>query len=195
MFHEKPNLVKFDPNTMAELETEMWRSYYDRNYLKLAKGLYQSSRHVGFSPLTCVSIMFKAARAAFVFQKSRSRARANAALPALASYFSAISVAAPSRFDPEQVAKAELDWWQGRREKMTPERYGRLIARVTGAVYGVHERDVVEACVLRASAMAYRDARRGAVSNDDWSEIRRRLVDAYSSLRKVVDARYGSRQV
>jgi hypothetical protein len=60
----KEDLTQFDPNTMATLEATMWRAYYDRKYLELAKGLYKSSRHVGLSPVTCLVIAFQAGRGA-----------------------------------------------------------------------------------------------------------------------------------
>jgi hypothetical protein len=58
----------FDPDRMAQLDTEMWRSYYDKKpdqlFFQLASLLREQFR---FPPLRSYVTAFHAARAAFVF--------------------------------------------------------------------------------------------------------------------------------
>jgi hypothetical protein len=82
------DLTRFDPATMARLETEMWRHYYERRYLPLFGDLYDvSRREYGFSPLASMRIAVAAAQAAKTFQPSTSREEAEAALPYLDDRF------------------------------------------------------------------------------------------------------------
>jgi len=83
-------------------------------------------------------------------------------------------------------AMARADWWQARRESVTPQNYGAMIARVSTLLYGRDSEKLREAGVLRAEAMAYRDARGGAIVEADWSAIETRLTAAYEILKREV---------
>ena len=85
--------------------------------------LYDKSRaQYGFcfSPWNSVRIAAAAARAARAFQPSTSRSGAQAALPFLEEYFGLLARATPAPLDIKAAARAELDWWQARREAIAP---------------------------------------------------------------------------
>ncbi|MBA2399981.1 MAG: hypothetical protein H0V72_15015 [Bradyrhizobium sp.] len=90
-----------------------------------------------------------------------------------------------------EAARLELDWWQARREKVSPRDYGVTVARVAAITYDKPPDDaaMLESCVLRAEAMAYRDARGQAMAEQDWLEIGGRLLRAYRSLKATVEMR------
>lgn len=183
------DLRGFDPAEIARLETAMWRDYYDKRYPALFRHLYELSRtQFGFSPLDSFRIALAAAQAAKAFQPTRSRDAANAALPALVSYYTLLAAAAPGGFDVEEAARLELDWWQARREAAGPLEYGVTVARVAAVTYGKRADDpsLVMSGISRADAMAWRDARGQAMTDPDWSEIECRLRRAYRSLKAAV---------
>jgi hypothetical protein len=183
----KADLRTFDPARMAVLETAMWRDYYDKRYANLFFNLYLSSRdEFGFSPLDSLKIALAAANAARTFQPTRSRDEANAALPALVTYYGLLARAAPARFDVDQAARLELDWWQARREDVPPEVYGKTIAATSAMLYGKSDELMLQSGVERAQAMAFRDQHRGDITDADWSAIELRLFEAYSKLRRSV---------
>ena len=178
------DLRGFDPVAMARTETGMWRDYYEGRHAALALKLYDVAREqAGFSPLDSARIAFAAARAAAKFQPTRSRADADAALPELRRYFSMLARAAPVKVDVESAARAELDWWQARREAVAPEEYGLLIGRVSTLLYGADGGFVRRAGVMRAQAMAYRDARAGMMTEADWRAVNSTLLTAYDALK------------
>ena len=184
----KADLRAFDPATISVLETAMWRDYYDKRYLALFCDLYRSTRNeFGFSPLDSLKIAFAAADAARVFQPTRSRAEANAALPALVTYYGLLARGAPAPFDVEKAASLELDWWQARREDIPPETYGLTIAATSAMLYGRSDALMTQAGVERAQAMAYRDQHGHSMTDADWAEIQTRLFKAYSELRRSVN--------
>jgi hypothetical protein len=184
-FPRHADLTKFDPSAMARLETSMWRHYYEKRYLPLLADLYTVARaEYGFSPLDSLRLAVAAASAAKSFQPSTSRAEAEAALPALVDYFRILSEAAPAPFEAEEAALTELAWWQARREAVTPEQYGPIIARVATLVYPVEGEDVRRSGLARAQAMAYRDARGAHMTEADWSSSTNRLELAYGLLKK-----------
>ena len=187
VFPRHPDLRAFDPVAMAHSETMMWRHYYDRRYLFLFADLYENAQtQYGFSPLDSVRIAVAAARAAGTFQPSTSRSGAEIALPFLENYFDLLAHATPLPLDVKAAARAELDWWQARREAVGPKSYGAIIARVSTLLYGLDNEELRKAGVLRAEAMAYRDARDGAITDADWSAIETRLTEAYEILKREV---------
>jgi hypothetical protein len=186
-FPRRADLAKFDPTGMARLETAMWRHYYEKRHLPLFRDLYEvARREYGFSPLDSVRVAYAAAGAAKAFQPSTSRAEAEAAMPDLIAYFSILSQAAPAPVAVEDAARTELAWWQARREDATPEQYGPIIARVATLVYGVDGEDLRRSGVVRAQAMAYRDAHGENIGEADWSFIADQLELAYGLLKKAL---------
>jgi hypothetical protein len=110
----KADLRAFDPAAMAQLETGMWRDYYEKRYPALFYHLDQVSRtQFGFSPIDSFRIALAAAEAAKTFQPTQSRQAANAALPALVTYYRLLAQAGLAAFNLEEAARLELDWWQG----------------------------------------------------------------------------------
>jgi hypothetical protein len=188
----KADLRAFDPAAMARLETAMWRDYYEKHYPRLFYHLYELSRtQFGFSPLDSFRIALSAAQAAKTFQPTRSRAEADAALPSLVTYYGLLLPAAPVAFDASEAARLELDWWQARREKIGPKDYGRTVAEIAALTYGKSRDDpaMLESGIVRAEAMAYRDARYRSMIEADWSEIETQLLRAYRLLKTSVAAR------
>jgi hypothetical protein len=183
------DLTKFDPARMAAIETGMWRDYYDKRYLALFANLYEVARgEYGFSPLASLRLAIAAAGAAKAFQPSTSREQAEAALPDLVDYFGILSAAAPAPIEVEDAARTELAWWQARREAVSPEDYGLIIARVATLVYGVDGEALRRSGVIRAQAMAYRDAHEAAMSEADWAAIAEQLDLAYGLLKKALSS-------
>lgn len=184
------SLRDFDPAKLAERETTMWRDYANQSYPKLFYDLYQSSRReYGFSPLDSFRMALAAAHAARLFQPTQSRAEADVALPALEVYYRLLEKGLPATFDYDKAAQLELDWWQARRDKAAPGDYGRTIAATSALVYGVDNPLIVEAGVLRAEAMAYRDARGDKMTAEDWSKVRSQLSAAYNKLKQGIEQR------
>jgi hypothetical protein len=185
------DLTAFDPSETARLETLMWRHYYDKRFVALFADLYALARDQnGFSPLDSARIAVAAARAARAFQPTTSRAEAQVAVPLLIDYFAALSYGAPTPVDTVAAARAELDWWQARREQVRPETYGLTIARVTSLVYGVVDDEDVRAFgVTRAQAMEFRDARGQRITDADWTAIEQQLLSAYQRLKRAVSRR------
>jgi hypothetical protein len=115
------------------------------------------------------------------------------ALPFLEEYFGLLARAMPAPLDIEAAARAELDWWQARREAVAPQTYGAMITQVSALLYGRKSEKLREAGVLRAEAIAFRDARDGAITDADWSAIEMRLTEAYEILkREVLNGRPGT---
>jgi len=182
------DLRDFDPQRMARRETAMWRDYYDKHYLRLFWELYRSSRsEFHFSPLDSFRVALAAAHAARLFQPTTTREEASVALPPLEVYYGLLRKAAPVNFDAARAAQLELDWWQARRENVPPTAYGKTIAETSSLIYGAENPSIEQSGMLRAEAMAYRDARSGKMTDSDWRAISGQLATAYGKLKEGID--------
>ena len=178
------HLREFDPIRVAQLETGMWRSYYEHHYAALARDLYRLSRdEYGFSPCDSIAIAWDAARAAQLFQGTRSRGEAQRALPSLMKYYQALRAHGGETFDIRNAARLELEWWQQRREHVPPSTYGLVIAQNDTTIFHVDNADVRRAGLLRAAAMRYRDEHGSAEMREaDWNYISAELGQSYGAL-------------
>ena len=188
-FHR--DLCGFDPVATGKLETDMWRSYYDRRPLKLFFELTEMLRtQYQFPWLRSYLGAYYATNAAFVFKDGKQRADYEKALPALESYFTTIHRTGDINFNIKNAAKLELEWWIVHRQR---ERYGKAAldtacANAAAAIYLVSPDSTLEHGRLRADAMVIRDVRAaaGGVREEEWAQIDQLLQGCYRSLRRVI---------
>lgn len=188
-FHR--DLRRFDPVATGKLETDMWRSYYDRQPLKLFLELTELLRtQYQFPWLRSYLGAYYATKAAFDFKDGKQRSDYEKALPALESYFTTIHRTGDIDFDIKNAAKTELEWWIVHRQR---EQYGKAAldtacANAAAAIYLVPPDSTLEHGRLRADAMVIRDVRAaaGGVSEEEWAQIDQLLQACYRSLRRVI---------
>jgi hypothetical protein len=169
----RTSLYAFDGHEVARLETEMWRSYYDKRRLALFVDLAATLRtQYGQSWTRSYVTAYHAARAAFVFKEGRSRTDYVRALPGLEAYYRAIL---PAGANVRRVAERELEWWILHRER-AGEALERGLADLQAEIYHLPAERLTEHARLRAEAMRLRDA------GGDWSRIRGLLDGSWTSL-------------
>ena len=169
------------------MEAAMWRSYYEGHWVRLGWQAMQLARsQYGFSWWDSARMSAHAALSAMYFRKNTDDPRC---LAELVSYYRIIQHSAPSRLAVHDLARLELQWWKERREDIPPDDYALTIAQLTGALYGLGKNTALPAARLRTGAMAYRDARRdGKMTDADWAEVSRQLIEAYTLLKKETAA-------
>jgi hypothetical protein len=186
------NLREFDPDEVARLETAMWRSYYDKERLKLFRELAELMRTQYKMPFVrSNAVAYQAARAAFVFKDGRGRADYEKALPNLVSFYSEIRKISETDFDVDRAARLELEWWIVHRERKSraPNDLERALAELPAEIYKVPADRLIEHARLRAEAMTIRDnqAEGGGVTEADWARIDQLLHASWRSLWQAVN--------
>ena len=188
----RTSLRDFDPDEVARLETEMWRSYYSRERLRLFRQLGELLRTQYRMPFwRSQAVAYQAARAAFVFKDGRGRSDYERALPNLVSFYESIREVSDTEFDVERAARLELEWWIVHRERRrhAPGDLDRALADLAAELYRVPAERLAEHARLRAEAMLIRDARaeQGGVTEDDWRRIDELLHQSWRSLHRAVN--------
>lgn len=184
-FHDKGMNLRFDPDTVAEVETRMWKIYYGGGS-RIALGvdlLTLMREQFGLSYNTSIHIAEEVASATVLFRDARGEVEyEQKVLPALVRGYTRLRTAVRGTWNAEAVARAELDWWAARREpeRSAPEQVGAGIAREYSLVYGIDNAHVRRAGLLRAQAAHLRDL--GGSGATDWAGINAMLHESYREL-------------
>jgi len=182
---------EFDPDEVARLETAMWRSYYEKQQVRLFKQLTELLRTQYHMPLVRSNqVAYYAANAAFVFKQGRERKDYEKALPDLIKFYAEIRKLSDIPFDVDRVARLELEWWiiHRQRAEHKPGDLEKALAELQAEIYRVPLERMMEHGRLRAEAMTIRDnkAEAGGVSEEDWARINELLKESWRSLAKAV---------
>jgi len=112
------HLRQFNPDEVARLETAMWRSYYEKQRVRLFNQLSELLRTQYNMPLIrSKRVAYYAANAAVVFQKGKQRSDYEKALPDLVKFYQSIRQMSDLPFDVNRAARLELEWWIIHRER------------------------------------------------------------------------------
>lgn len=181
------DLRAFDAAAVGKLDTDMWRSYYERRPVRLFEQMITLLRtQYGMRPLEALTNAYRAAHAAFVFKDGRSRADYEKALPDLEAYYRDIAALSARPFDARRAAALELEWWIVHREN--PPELPNALAALQAEIYGVPAASFAEHARLRAQAMDLRDGKGATITEADWQRIGEMLAVSWHSLHDQVNA-------
>lgn len=186
----KHDLKVFDPNRLGQLETAMWKSYYQHEPLKLFFQLSTTIRTQFHAPFwKSILMSYFAAKAALVFQKGQNRANYAAAFPFLKKYFTGICQLSSRPFNIEEASRNELEWWIIRREPQThtTKDWEILLAKVAAELYHLPASKFNEHARLRVEAMIIRDEKGKNIIEEDWVVIGKLLQESWTALFRVVN--------
>lgn len=185
------HLREFDADEVARLETAMWRSYYEKQRLRLFRQLAELLRtQYRMPPVRSNLVAYYAANAAFVFKGGKERADYEKALPDLVKFYTAIRRMSDIPFDVDRAARLELDWWiiHRQRARHAPGDLAKALAELQAEIYRVPVDRLMEHGRLRADAMTIRDtkAEAGGVTEEDWARIDQLLHESWRLLATAV---------
>ena len=185
------HLREFDADEVARLETAMWRSYYEKEQVRLFKQLSELLRTQYDMPLIRSNqVAYYAANAAFVFKEGRQRADYEEALPDLVKFYQSLRNISDIPFDINRAARLELEWWIIHREraKHPPGDLAHALAELQAEIYRIPIERLQEHGRLRAEAMTIRDTKAdtGGVTEADWAKIDELLHQSWRSLAVAV---------
>jgi len=185
------HLRDFDADEVARLETAMWRSYYNKQEVRLFNQLAELLRSQYSMPLIRSNrVAYHAAKAAFVFKRGKQRSDYEKALPDLVDFYTAVRAVSDTPFDVERAARLELEWWIIHRERARHSEgdLARALAELQAELYHVPVEKLLEHGRLRAEAMTIRDtkAEAGGVTEEDWRKIDELLRGSWRSLARAI---------
>ena len=182
----------FDPDSLARLETRMWKAYYRRQPARLFDWLVLALREqarVSWPTALAASVLLTRAAAGF----ARAAGDYDRFAPDIGRAYRLLGL--PDEIDATEVARSELRWWVVRREVglAAGAAAGDAITGLYSAIYKLPPEALAEAGRLRGQAAEVRD--RGAAADPDgstgagrayWPEVARLLRDSYRALKSAV---------
>ena len=185
----KTDFKKFDPVQVGVLDAAMWRSYYEHKQVKLFFQLSKLMRSQFHAPwLRSYMISYYSAKAAFVFNKGHDRASYAKALPYLSAYYQQIEALSDSHFNFLQMAQLELEWWIIRRESdiHSPEDWKIVLGHLGETMYSIPANRFATFADQRVRAMLLRDRKGEMIEENDWDQIEKICVEAWTSFHDVL---------
>jgi len=184
-------LREFDPDEVARLETAMWRSYYEKEHLRLFNQLSELLRtQYHMPPIRSNEVAYYGANAAFIFKQGQERTDYEKALPDLKKFYGEIRKISDVPFDVDRVSQLELEWWIVHRQRAQhkPGDLDRALAELQAEIYRVPVEKLMEHGRLRAEAMTIRDTKADeeGVTESDWARIDQLLRESWRSLARAV---------
>jgi len=187
------SLRRFDPDDVSRIETEMWRSYYGRERLRLFNQVSFLLRQQYRLPfLRSYVVAFHAAKAAFIFKDGANREDYEHALPDLLDYYGAIRRISDTPFDAERAARLELEWWivHRERDKLPRTDLDEALSALAAEIYSLPAAQFRDHARYRAEAMLLRDrlAQQNGVTETEWQKIHELLQLSWQSLWNAVNS-------
>lgn len=185
------SLNTFNPRNTGLYEAQLWKAYYDRNWLLALSLVYRLLQsQFALSPLQAARATYYSVRAAVAWaprDNDRERVRG-----LLVRFYRVLRDATGARFDPECAGAAEFEYWDVHRRldgrKDQPELTNALGA-IAAEVYGLPPDRARPAGAARAHACDLVDditAGHQAPTREAWTAIEESLRQAYSLLRAEV---------
>jgi hypothetical protein len=158
--HSADRLHSFDSRKLAHYEKENYVAYYQKDWLTLLRvsiGMVKESFGLNWLQAAYGAYLIARAEIAFAPFPENDLPRAEAYITRFYRFIRGVHHAS---FDPEQVARLELNWWSVHRKLFGNAQNAELVdalAALYSEAYGVQASKVQEAARLRAAGMLCSD--------------------------------------
>jgi hypothetical protein len=187
------DMRRFNPDEIAYYETEGWRAYYDRNWLRafgLLVHLSDSQFHIPFP--RSFRAVYHVIRASVAFVPREHNL--DVVQRHLEQFYRIAAESNRVAFDPQVVAELELRYWVIHRElAATPHADKRpliaCVAALHGALFGRAPAEMWDSAVSRVAAADAVDqitSRRSPDPAADWELVESNLRRAYQQVKSAV---------
>jgi hypothetical protein len=186
---QKADLKQFDYKEVGKIDAEMWRSYYNRQFLKLFWQLLKLTKNqLGLNWWITLRIAFYAGWAAADYRINRKNVNQDRVRNNLIKFYKVVSGHVIEPFDHVKAGEFELAWWDIHRSsyKNNPK-LERSLAEAAAAMYNISPNKLKEYAHYRAIAMILPRHVGDKKNETDWHEVRALLVKSWRSLHSVVN--------
>ncbi|HSX18238.1 MAG TPA: hypothetical protein VLE51_02705 [Candidatus Saccharimonadales bacterium] len=185
----KVDMRKADFVRCAQIETKMWRAYYNHHFIKPAFYLLVSMRTAfQCSWVSSARLAWYGGKAALIYRLQKGHENYPRILKNLVKFYKVGSDHSVEPFDYHKAAELELEWWDIHRY---PEKYDKSleqsIAEAAAVVYHCQPKDLREYASYRAQAagMLTHESDKYPEKND-WPKIDDLLYKTWQSFSEAV---------
>lgn len=153
---KKTDLAQFDYQKMAQLDSDMWRAYYNHQFFKLFLLLIQLMKtQFRFNWFITLRLAYYSGVAAAYYRiKKHKGVKNDRVYSKLIKFYELISKNSVETFDYAKAAELELAWWDIHRRSYTNNKeLEQSLADGMAAIYNVPVSKLSEYAYYRAEAM------------------------------------------
>lgn len=188
----KTDLRQFDYVKVAQLDADMWRSYYNHQFLKLFVQLLRLLKtQLGLSWLVTIRLAYHSAWAAAYYRINKHKGVDNEkVLRSLGKFYAVIAARSRVPFVAADAARLELAWWDiHRNSRINNKALETALAKGAAVIYGVSPATLTEYAHYRAESMILpqHEGDSRAIPTD-WARVNKLLLNAWRSLYESVQA-------
>ncbi len=185
----KRDLRQFDFEKVAKLDKDMWRAYYNHQFLKLfilAVRFIRTQQCLNW--YLTIKLVYHSSAAAADYRIRKGYENYERPLRHLIKFFQIISDHSQQPFDFHKAAELELKWWNVDRY---PDRFEttreQSLAEAMAVVYKVKAENLSDYGRHRAAAMKIpnHEGDKQAVK-PDWQKVESLLIKSWQSLHEAV---------
>ncbi len=190
--HAPQGRLTFDPAALAYAETEGWRAYYDRAWLR-ALGLMLQLNHdaFGLTWFDTLRASYYATRAQIAFAGADNNPPL--AQDYLAKYYAVVAQGRGLAYDPARAAEAEMRYWivhrQVAQNPADPAPLVNALADLHRTLFDISPDAAHASAVERTAAAQAVDRITGRRSTDvaaDWRAVYDHLLAAYVTITQAM---------
>jgi hypothetical protein len=185
----KSDLRQFDYKKVAKLDADMWRSYYNHQFLKMFLQLLQLMRtQLHMNWFLTIRLAHYSGRAAAQYRLKRGHEDYEKLLKILIKFYKIISAHSIEPIDYKEAARFELEWWDIHRYPAKYEKgLEQSLAEGMGSIYNVGPDKMKEYAHYRAVAMMIPNHQGdNQPVPPDWAKIEKLLTKAWKSAYQAV---------
>ncbi len=183
--------IEIDPIQLGNLEVGWWKAHNDHDKQRMAQLLVQQNVALyGFTLEEARTALQKLVKGVN-YHDTREWDKA---IEAVTDYYQKVKDKSGMEFDPEQVARLEVGWWQLHDEfEHNPDksRLAEAFAKLYATQFGVDIEQMLKAGQLKAEATREHDLAEDPDTpqhevDKHWDRANKLLIDFYSELKSVL---------
>jgi hypothetical protein len=185
----KADLRQFDYKKTGRLDSEMWRAYYNHQFIKLFRQLLKLIRsQLGLNWLVTLRLAYYSAWAAADYRINRKSVNKKRVLNNLCKYYKLISKHSVEQFDYKKAAELELKWWDVHRASYeNSQELENSLAEAAAVIYNVQPTTLKDYAHYRAEAMLLPRHQGDSDKNIiNWPKIEELTIKSWQSLHTAV---------
>lgn len=182
---KQANLRQFDYQKVGKLDADMWRAYYNHQFLKLFWLLLKIIKdQLGLNWFVTARLAYHSAWAAADYRIHRGKVNSKRVLKNITKYYELISRNATEPFDYKKAGKLELAWWDIHRASYTNNKaLEQSLADTFSVIYDVPPDKLEECAHYRAEAMMLPRHQGDSQENQtDWQHIETLTIKSWKAL-------------
>lgn len=186
----KSNLRQFDYKKVAKLDADMWRSYYNHQFIKMFLQLLQVMRtQLHLNWFLTLRLALYSGLAATDYRLKKGHENYPRVLINLIKFYKVISKNCTEPFDFQKAAEFELEWWDIHRY---PGKYKKSLeqslADTQAVIYHCDAAQFKDYAHYRSVAMLLPNHEGDKQNNPpDWDKINELLVKSWQSLHRTMN--------